>query len=99
MQKGVRNMSIGYIPKKLKYARRQKRLRKKYKNFSCLTCRSADLWCSERHKRTARRASNDKNVENCKYWKPSLEMKQEPKQTSVISDKKKRKGVFSRIFK
>lgn len=31
-------MSIGYIPKKKLYARRQRKLRKKYNNFSCSSC-------------------------------------------------------------
>lgn len=31
-------MSMGYIPKKKLYARRQKKLRKKYLNFSCDSC-------------------------------------------------------------
>ena len=31
-------MSMGYIPKKKLYLRRQRKLRKKYKNFSCATC-------------------------------------------------------------
>ena len=31
-------MSMGYISKKKLYTRRQRKLRKKYKNFSCDTC-------------------------------------------------------------
>lgn len=37
-------MSMGYMPKKVQYAKRQQRLRKKHKNFSCKTCKHSG-WC------------------------------------------------------
>jgi len=43
-------MSIGYIPKRRAKARKQRRLRKKYKNFSCSTCeKSHNLTCNKRY--------------------------------------------------
>ena len=39
-------MSWGYVPKKLKRARRERQRRKKSKNFSCETCRY-DWYCGK----------------------------------------------------
>ena len=70
-------MSMGYIPKKKLYVRRQRKLRKKYKNFSCKTCAKTHDWsecgtlCSHRYELTQPFGMVVSNVQNCKYWKAS----------------------------
>ena len=70
-------MSMGYIPKKRLYLKRQRKLRKKYKNFSCETCAKTHDWeyyghlCSHRYELTRPFGMIVSNVQNCKYWKAS----------------------------
>jgi len=103
MQKGESEMSWGYVPKKLKQARRQKILRKKYGKFSCTTCQNRIGGCQERYKRSPWWGLTI--VEDCKYWKaPSKEKTGATKSNnqSVASNtekKQSRKGIFKRIFK
>ena len=79
-------MSWGYIPKKLKRQRRQSLLRKKYKNFSCDTCRLTDICCSLEKFRNGR-------VEFCPSWKKTQ------KANNVGSSSAKKKGFFKTLFK
>jgi len=65
-------MSIGYIPKKRAKARKVRRLRKKYKNFSCLTCAKNHLgegFCKKKYIPTPPIGILICNYENCDEWK------------------------------
>jgi len=67
-------MSIGYIPKKRAKVRKQRRLRKKYKNFSCESCakRHLDYKDGPCRKRYPTRRMGGILVcfyENCDQWK------------------------------
>jgi len=86
----IENMSMGYIPKKRKKVRHQRRMRKKYKNFSCETCRYAEGFCRKRSR------ISEKFVK-CEYWKASEKAKH-PEKFKKESNKKPRKGIFGRIF-
>ena len=90
-------MSMGYIPKKRLYVKRQRKLREKYKNFSCITCERAYalIMCCHRSKFEPPFDNIYRNVRKCKYWKA---MKKE----KVIPDKPKKtnkiKNVLNKIF-
>lgn len=67
-------MSIGYIPKKRAKARKQRRLRKKYKNFSCETCAKRHLDykdgpCKKRYQASRIGGILVSFYENCDQWK------------------------------
>ena len=67
-------MSIGYIPKKRAKAKKQRRLRKKYKNFSCETCAKREFGykdgpCKKRYQSSRIGGIWVGNYENCEYWK------------------------------
>ena len=67
-------MSIGYIPKKRAQAKRLRRLRKKYKNFSCETCAKRHLDyvggpCRRRYRASRIGGIWVSNYENCDQWK------------------------------
>ena len=81
-------MSMGYMPKKVKYAKRQQRMRKKYKNFSCKTC-SRDSWCKHRSIPTPPIGAIivTGNIEFCPDWKAK---KEEKIVTSPIESKKRK---------
>jgi hypothetical protein len=79
-------MSIGYIPKKRAKARKQRRLRKKYKNFSCSTCqKSHNLSCPKRYQSYRYGGILVTTYENCPDWKAHKPQKPEP----VTPEKKK----------
>lgn len=59
-------MSMGYIPKKRLYIKRQRKLRKKYKNFSCITCAKA-IGC--KYKTVCPFGVIMGNIKKCQYWK------------------------------
>ena len=85
-------MSIGYMPKKLKYARRQRRMRKKYKNFSCTTC--ADNPCWRRSRLTPFGAFIAVgNVEFCPYWSASDDARRGTQDTTYTDDSKKKRTL------
>ena len=88
-------MSIGYIPKKRAKVRKQRRLRKKYKNFSCETCAKRhwdykDGPCRKRYPTIGGIWSGD--YENCEYWKadPNYNREQAEKPQKKVIKKKKR---------
>ena len=83
-------MSWGYVPKKLNYARRQRRARKKWKNFSCETCLYRDDWCGVRL-----RNGNKKN-QFCEGWKADYKAKYPPK-TNLAPTKEKKTTFTERI--
>jgi len=59
-------MSIGYIPKRRAKIKRMRRARKKYKNFSCITCEKRhNVTCSKRY----HLKSITTNFEYCPDWK------------------------------
>lgn len=67
-------MSIGYIPKKRAKAKRLRRLRKKYKNFSCETCAKRhwdykDGPCRKRYQASRIGGIWVSFYENCDEWK------------------------------
>ena len=88
-------MSMGYIPKKRLYIKRQRKLRKKYKNFSCETCAKTHNWeeyghlCSHRYELTRSFGMTIYNVQNCKYWKAS----KQKTQPSFLEKSKKRTKI------
>lgn len=95
-------MSWGYVPKKLRQARRYRRSRKKYKNFSCLTCAYGEGVCLERRKRIGYGLTEKTIVEYCKDWTVSEKAKNAEKNMPTVSnvDKKQpRKGLLAKIFK
>ena len=85
-------MSWGYVPKKLKQARRQRRMRKKYRNFSCYTCRN---WkhCKKRYIPTPPIGVAMFTIENCSDWKAE----RKPKINIQPNDVKQKHSVFQRI--
>ena len=87
-------MSIGYIPKKRAKARKLRRLRKKYKNFSCETCakRHLDYEYGPCRKRYLRSYGGIwvANYENCDQWKAD-KIHVEPKKPEVKFFKRKRR--------
>ena len=102
MQRGESKMSWGYVPKKLKKARRQKRLRKKYKNFSCVTCAYGRGCCPKSN--VYYRAlwhGEGAIIKNCTSWEASTEAKAakgDANKASTTEKKQSRKGIFKRIF-
>lgn len=93
-------MSIGYIPKKRKNARHHRRMRKKYKNFSCLTC-AFDSTCFKRERRFSfSRGVEFLNVEYCPDWKASEEAKRGYKVTNTCDvDMPKKRALIKNISK
>ena len=86
-------MSIGYMPKKLKNARRQRRMRKKYKNFSCTTCADNPCW-RRRSRLTPFGAIITKgNVEFCPYWLASDNARKGTQVTTCTDDPKKKRTL------
>lgn len=67
-------MSMGYMPKKQKFARRQRRMRKKYKNFSCITC-DKNLRCRKRIIPTPPLGLIVTNFEFCPEWVAAKKVK------------------------
>ena len=91
-------MSIGYMPKKLKNARRQRRMRKKYKNFSCTTC-AYNHWCRKRIGRTPAGVVITKgSLEFCPDWLASDEAKKGHRVTTS-PDKPKNKRTLKEILR
>jgi len=84
-------MSWGYVPKKLKRQRRYRLLRKKYKNFSCKTCRIANVCRKGLYWRT----SGFGLVQFCPDWK-AFKVKKKENNTTTCSEKK---GFFKHLFK
>ena len=84
-------MSWGYIPKKLKRQRRQRLLRKKYKNFSCDTCRFAEVCL----KGLCSRTSGKGRVEFCFGWKKA----NKANDATTCSEKKEKTSFFKKFFK
>ena len=86
-------MSWGYVPKKLKQARRQRRIRKKYKNFSCETCHYGTMECWHR--------KYDVSVTFCKKWKAGYKAKYAQKTSPAPKNEKKTtfKERIKSIFK
>lgn len=85
-------MSWGYVPKKLKYARRQRRAREKWRNYSCYTCRDWNR-CKKRYIPTPPIGVASFTIENCPDWKA----KKNPKinvQPKVVESKP---TIFQRI--
>ena len=85
-------MSMGYMPKKVKQAKRQQRSRKKHQNFSCKTCRK-DSWCMRvlgmpLHPEEVINLMG--NIEFCPNWKAP---KKEP-----CKEKKTLKTILKKIF-
>ena len=63
-------MSKGYIPKKRLKEKRLRRLRKKYKNFSCDTCAKKQMGsCEKRYQPTKGGTLMVCYYENCDEWK------------------------------
>lgn len=63
-------MSIGYIPKKRAKAKRLRKLRKKYENFSCTTCAKASFgMCKKAYVPTPPIGLFVCTYENCDEWK------------------------------
>lgn len=92
-------MSMGYIPKKRLYLKRQRKLRKKYKNFSCETCGKRSFGeCNHRYLPTQPFGIIVCNVSNCKYWKASEEAKMNAK-SKVIQNKPKIRTKIKKILK
>ena len=90
-------MSMGYMPKKVKNAKRQQRLRKKYKNFSCKTCKSCSL-CGHKLGRTSYGIIvYRENVEFCPFWKAKKEEKPVEIQ-SKGKNRKSKKTIFKKFF-
>lgn len=88
-------MSMGYMPKKVKYAKRQQRLRKKYKNFSCQTCKYSSF-CKHKISSTLIGVIVVKeNIQFCPHWKA------EKSKITGIETKKHTsfKKMFNNIFK
>lgn len=90
-------MSIGYIPKKRAKARKQRRLRKKYKNFSCETCAKRhwdykDGPCRKRYQASRIGGIWVGNYENCDQWKadPNYNREQAELLQKKVTKKKKR---------
>lgn len=81
-------MSWGYVPKKLKYARRQRRARKKWKNFSCETCKYGEGWCWNRQYGAI--------VTFCPKWKVSYKAKY-PQKNNLAPTKEKKNTFAQRI--
>lgn len=90
-------MSIGYMPKKLKNARRQKRMRKKYQNFSCKTCSKAS-YCKIRLVPTPPIGVAIFNREFCPEWVASWRAKH-PARVVTLSNQPKKKKSLKEIFK
>lgn len=93
-RKELENMSWGYVPKKLKYARRQRRMRKKYRNFSCYTCRNWKF-CKKRYIPTPPIGIARFTLENCPDWK----VNKEPKIVNAPKSSAKTKLTFSERIK
>lgn len=72
-------MSIGYIPKKLKHERRQRRLKKKY---SCKTCGQKEI-CMKAY-------YSDYTIKFCPKWSPSY-IEKETSHSKKTAKKRKRK--------
>ena len=81
-------MSIGYIPKKLKHERRQRRLKKKYKNFSCETCRFKEGCMSTLYFKWE--LYGEKVNVSCPSWKPPY-IKSHLSCSKKVAKKRKRK--------
>ena len=87
-------MSIGYIPKKRAKVRRLRRLRKKYKNFSCDTCAKRHFDyplgpCKKRYQASCVGGLWVGYYENCDQWKADKDYV-EPKKLGVIVLKTKK---------
>ena len=96
-------MSWGYVPKKLKRQRRERLLRKKYKNFSCLTCAYGLGRCPKNGAYYRARPIGGRPIaQNCDCWKISTEAKFGKRDINTPNEtdpKKSRKGFFKKIFK
>lgn len=83
-------MSIGYMPKKRKQIKKMRRLRKKYKNFSCATCENAKtLSCLRRNLLLPNGNALIGYCENCPEWEPDKSLVTTKKVKTVIPEKKK----------
>ena len=90
-------MSIGYIPKKRAQARKQRKLRKKYKNFSCESCAKRHLdyplgACKKRYQASRIGGIWVSFYENCDEWKadPNYNREQVELLKKKVLKKKKR---------
>lgn len=87
-------MSMGYIPKKRLYLKRQRKLRKKYKNFSCETCEKSGFGgCNHRYIPTQPFGMIVCYVQNCKYWKARKES-----EISVTPNKPKKREKLKQFL-
>lgn len=90
-------MSMGYIPRKRLQIRRMRKLRKKFKNFSCETCAKRHfIICEKRFVPTPPVGLIVARYENCDEWKAD----KEPKIISEVTLKKRRslKQFLEEIF-
>lgn len=90
-------MSKGYIPKRRAQIRKNRKLRKKYKNFSCETCAKRHFAdCKKRFIPTPPIGLIVSSYENCNEWKAD----KEPRLKIETTLKKRRsfKQVLERIF-
>ena len=87
-------MSIGYIPRKRAIAKKKKKLRKKYKNFSCDTCvKCHNLTCPKRYKGT-RHGILVTYYENCPDWQVDRDyIPIPPEKLEFITPKKKERKI------
>ena len=83
-------MSWGYVPKKLKYARRRRHVRKKWKNFSCETCLHRNDWC------WVKTWNGNQKRQFCERWKADHKAKYSPK-TNPAQTKEKKSTFAQRI--
>ena len=88
-------MSIGYVPKKRKLAKHQRRMRKKYKKFSCLTCAYGST-CIKRERRYTCVGVKLSNVEFCPNWIASIEAKKGRKVITIRDVKTPKKTTLTR---
>ena len=87
-------MSIGYIPRKRAIAKKKRKLRKKYKNFSCDTCvKCHNLTCKKRYKAIRFGRILVTYYENCPDWQVDRDYIPIPheKLQVMTPEKKKRK--------
>jgi hypothetical protein len=91
-------MSMGYMPKKVKYAKRQQRMKKKYKNFSCKTCEHHS-WCKHKIIPTPPigMVVVKGNIEFCPHWKAEKKQKVVTSHTDV-KNRKSLKTILKNIL-